>query len=66
MYLVDVKSPVFLDGSRVQGYRCVIPMRPPFHLTVERSHPVEGEPHPTELSVKCIDREKEVWSVVDN
>ena len=62
-YMANVENPVLLE-SNVEGYQVSIPMRPPFNFMVEHSHPKEGEKHPNELRVKCLERDDDAWQVV--
>lgn len=64
-YMANVENPILLEGE-TQGYHCVIPMRPPFHLMVEYPHPTNDEQHPKELRVKCIEVDDEAWRVIDD
>jgi|13_taG_2_1085334.scaffolds.fasta_scaffold08153_2 hypothetical protein len=65
VYMANVEGSVLMKGG-VQGYRCVIPMRPPFHLMVEYPHPKEGEDHPMQLRVKCLERDDDAWLVIED
>ena len=65
VYMANVENPILMEGD-IEGYHCVVPMRPPFHLMVEHPHPEEGEDHPSELRVKCLERDDEAWKVIDD
>lgn len=65
VYMANVENPVLLDG-KTQGYHCVIPMRPPFHLMVRYPHPKGDEEHPSELRVKCLEKEDDAWLVIED
>ena len=65
VYKAQVLKPVLLDENGTEGYWCVIPMRPPFHLNVPYKHSEDSE-HPEQLILRCLEREDGAWIALDD